>query len=376
MTQGLSREVKSHLLLTGKAGVGKTTTIEILFSHWLLGKAPFPGKELPVIFEMLITDISDPSNPTQIKQRIKAANDLAKVLDRRIILFFDEAHIATKMTKNALKSFLTKIAGDYSHVHLIWATTSQESRSFLDDSAFSRRWVEVHIPEFNKEKTLEAVKVSFVPRWIKRHSTSQLRFTGVSLDAMKLGYRYASLEQPHAGNPTGIRELLEGAVIFRKRQIENSGEPIETFELQPEDIRNYLRFTKDIKLLPGSPSFDADFEKLWQSFKESYVGNDVFVTSQKQKLRQHFSSLSPHKLYATILAGPPGGGKSYFTDKMAEVFFETKPLVLNGGDYSEGGLGLNKITGSPPGTVGSEQQRSVFTKYIKENPSGGVIVIR
>src|SRR6185437_15817482 len=112
-----------------------------------------------------------------IKGIVNAAKELSKAVDRRVVLFVDEAHVASTMTMNALKGFLTEINDPRkSRVHLILCTTSGEGRKFLSDTAFSRRFTEVKVPEFNREDTLELIKQAYVPRWKKLHEKQGVKF--------------------------------------------------------------------------------------------------------------------------------------------------------------------------------------------------------
>lgn len=382
LVQSLLRLEKGHAMLTGKAGVGKTTIMKMLSNGWLEGTIPFRGAEAPIVLELTITDITNPSDPSAIKARIAGAQLLAQKLNRHIVLFIDEAHISTSMTRNAIKNFLTKeLDGIDNRVHFVWATTSSESRSFLSDSAFARRWVEVFVEEFTNAQAIEAVKAAFLPKWRTQHSRGGIAFTDISQEAYDFAVKYSSFEQPNAGNPTGVKELLEGTIVFKMRELEKlsaSGVSLSpaqrNFTLDVHDLRNYMTFQLGIKLMPGDPNFETKFEEIWRKVDADYVGNEGLMHQQKEKLKAFFGSLTRKQMMAQVLLGPPGAGKSYLPEVMAKHFFNNKPLVVNLAEYSEGGLSLNKLIGSPTGTVGSEEQRSVLTKYIKDNPRGGIIV--
>lgn len=367
--EALNRTEKSHIILTGKAGVGKTTVFQMLQDKFVQGESSIRGTQSPIILELDITDVTNQQDPTIIKARIDAAKKLSKELDRHVILYVDEAHITSKMTRNAIKSFLTDKTFDDSKVHMAFSTTSSESRSFMDDVAFNRRFVEVHVEEFTPEQSVDAVKAAHLPRWKKAHKG----FEGIDDDAFAFASRHYKLEQPHAGNPTGIKEFLEGAITHKVVKNQLSGES-EGFTLGIDDLREYLKSNLDVQLVPGDPEFADKFENLWKKLDEDYVGQPALKAELKKELMAFFSTMDPDKVPTWVMHGPPGVGKTYLSEVIAETFFKGAVLKINSVEYSEGGLSLNKLIGSPTGTVGSEEQRSIIAKFLKDNPQGGVMV--
>lgn len=377
IVNALTKLDKGHILLTGKAGVGKTTVLKMLSDAFIRGKIKVRDEASPIILELPITAVTNATDPTEIRTTVKQAELLSRALDRRIILYVDEAHISTPMTRNALKGFLTNMIEpitENSKVHVVFSTTSQESRNFLSDSAFSRRFTEIHIPEFNREQTIQLIKQSYEPIWKRYHKKNGYIFSGISEDAYEYAYRYASHEQPHAGNPTGTKELLEAAIVSKL----NTHSKMEQgpFQLEASDIQSYIRDHLHVSLVPGDPEFDQKFKEKWDAFNADYVGNEGAKGTIEEIIRSHFGQFNKNKMTALVNFGPPGGGKSYGAEMIAKHFFGGALLTINGAEFSNGGTGAeSKLIGSPTGHVGSEEQRAILTKFIKDNPQGGVIKI-
>lgn len=368
---------KGHVLLTGKAGTGKTTILKMLSDGFMQGKYQIRNEPPPVILELPITSVTNPTDPSAIKATVAAAKELSKAINRRVILYVDEAHISTPMTRNALKSFLTEMnkpSDGESKVNMVFSTTSDESKTFLQDSAFSRRFTEVHVPEFNREETIQLIKQAYLKRWQTAHDKSGYKLGQISDDAYEYAYRYASLEQPHAGNPTGTKELLESAIVAKMNDGSKHGLRGE-FTLASSDVQNYIRSHLGQTLVPGDPEFEKKVQEKWLKFNADYTGNEAVKAEIEPWLRSHFSNLNKGKMSAMVVFGPPGGGKSYLAEQLSKHFFNGAMLTINGAEFKNGGLELNKLIGSPVGTVGSEKQRSILTKFIKENPGGGLIKI-
>ena len=293
---------KGHVLLTGKAGTGKTTILKMLSDGFIQGKYQVRNEPPPVILELPITSVTNPTDPSAIKATVAAAKALSKTINRRVILYVDEAHISTPMTRNALKSFLTEMnkpSDGESKVNMVFSTTSDESKTFLQDSAFSRRFTEVHVPEFNREETIQLVKQSYLKRWQAAHDKSGYKLGGISDDAYEYAYRYANLEQAHAGNPTGTKELLESAIVAKMNDGSKQGLKGE-FTLDSADVQNYIRGHLGLTLVPGDPEFEKRFQEKWKKFGEDYTGNDAVKAEIEPWLRSHFSNIQKNSFYRDL----------------------------------------------------------------------------
>lgn len=380
MSEAFGKLEKAHVLMTGKAGVGKTTLERILMSRWFSGEASFPGNNIPLVFEINILTIVA-ANPSELLALVDMAQMIAHELDRDVILVADEAHVSHEMARHALKGFLTELNNDdNSRVHMDWKTTSGEAREFMDDSAFVRRWTEIKVPEFDKEQTIRSIKNTFFPQWREKHQQDGWKFESVEEGALEYAYRNGHLEQAFAGNPTASKELVEGAIKHKLETLVRahaSGEdatPPGPFTISTTDVQDYLRFQKGMKLVAGSPTFDADFEELWGTFAAEYRGNEGFKEQLKSRLKTFFGTPQKQMMEALLFLGAPGGGKTFAAEQLAKIFFDGAILRLNGADYKEAHA-KSRATGSPPGYVGYKERTSVFTKFFADYPNGGVIKI-
>jgi ATP-dependent Clp protease ATP-binding subunit ClpA len=365
---------KQHVLMTGKAGVGKTTIMEMLSDKAVQGLFSIRNEPPPICLMLSITTVTNANDPTQIRDLIKTVIMLSQKLNRRFVIGVDEAQVSTKLTRNAIKGFLTKLGEPIEEgmkVHLAFLTTGDESRTFLDDSAFSRRWDELFVDEFDKASTIQLIKQSKLPKWRVHHRKSNYIFDSVSEDAYELAYRYGGMEQPHAGNPTGTKELLEGAITMKLNQGAAAGQS-GTFTLAADDVRNYLKTKFKLDLIAGDPEFEEKFREKWSEFRAKYPGNDGAMLEVEAMMKNHFGNFMREQMSTAVAFGPPSAGKTYLCKTLADVFFHGALLTLNGGELSNR-TAVEKMIGSAPGYVGSEEQRSRLTKFIRENPRGGII---
>jgi ATP-dependent Clp protease ATP-binding subunit ClpA len=367
---------KGHILLTGKAGVGKTTILKILSDWYVQQKIQLRDEPSPIILELPITLLTNPSDPTALDKTIALAQLFSKGLNRRLFLFVDEAHVSTPMSRNALKGFLTKLIAPLEYterVHVVFATTTSEAKDFYEDTAFSRRWTILNVHEFNREDTIQLVKQADLPQWRKYHRKAGYEFDDIDSEAYEYGYRYSSLEQPHAGNPTGTEEILEAAIVQKLNS--EAGKQKGKFNLSVDDLRNYIKTGLKVELVPGDPEFDAIFNKKWEAFSAEWTGNEGAKIVIRQELYNHFNQLVPRKMLAWAVFGPPGGGKTFLGELIAKHFFNGAKRTVAAAELSGGGIGaMNKLIGAPTGTEGSKEQLGILPKVVADNPHGASVI--
>lgn len=372
----LSKENKHHLIIKGPAGVGKTSLVKHIQNRFVRGEAAVLDEAPPIIIELSIETLTHASDPSQIKSVLRKAIHLSKLINRRVVLFIDEAHVATKMTQNAMKSFLSEAVDQLEgqpKVHVFFATTSGESEAFMRDKAFSRRFSHVHLNAFNREETVKLIKQTFLPRWQKTKKKRDWRLSSITDEAFEYAYRYRHTEQPYS--ETGTQEILEAAIVAKmNRETDPSHSPVKPGEatLDVADIQRYLKEKHDIRLMPGDPDFDKNFDEMWRDFESTYVGNEAMKASLKTILRTHFGQPKKNNMTSLAIFGPPGGGKTYAAETIAKSFFKGAVLTTNGAELKNGSLELNKLLGSPPGTVGHEENRSSLAQMLKDHPEGFV----
>ena len=367
-----SKSQKSHILLHGKQGVDRNVILKMLSDGFVNGKYKIAEEDAPIIVEMPIIYLI--SQPVNIKTLITNFSIMSRRTNRRIIVYLDEVQASNDLVKQSIKSFLsqTTMMNDLSKVHFIWGTTSEESRMVLSDASFESKWTEVFLKEFNKEESIELIKKEFIPRWTAHYKIGPIQFKDFDEGALEFVARNYKVEDPNTVRSEAMREMLEGA-IARKKRVLQENKTWGNFSISVNDIRDYLKEKFDQDLIPGDKRFNDSFNERWAKFETSYFGNEGYKSELKEALFLHFSDPERSKISAWIKFGPPGGGKSYGAKEVAKNFFNGALRTLNGADYKDV-QAINKLAGSAPGYVGSEQQRSPITKFLKENPSGGIIL--
>ena len=150
---------EKSVVLTGKAGIGKTSIVEGL--NYRIQRKDVPNALLNTqIYKIntssLLGTYSDDGNEEAKLQLL--INEIMGKKD--IILFIDEIHSLVTASKNGEVDFLNMLKPglDRGDIKVIGATTTKEFEEYLlKDKAFLRRFERIEIDEPNQETTVKIV---------------------------------------------------------------------------------------------------------------------------------------------------------------------------------------------------------------------------
>ena len=148
----LSRRKKNNPVLTGPAGVGKTSVVEGLAQRIADGDVPEKLKNAHII-ELNINElVAGTSLRGSFEEKIQKIIDKAKG-DKNVILFIDELHniVGAGSTDSENNSGdaanILKPALASGEIRVIGATTTSEYQQIEKDPALARRFQPVQVPE-------------------------------------------------------------------------------------------------------------------------------------------------------------------------------------------------------------------------------------
>lgn len=160
LIDNLFRIRKPNIIITGKAGCGKSALVELLAERINSGDVPEFMKN-KVIFEMIVPNaVAGTRYRGDFEERIKSVlNEVQKC--PRVILFIDEFH--TVMTAggaegavalaNILKPYLAR-----GEISLIGATTTEEYEIIKKDKAMQRRFTRILMDSPDEEEIFNILK--------------------------------------------------------------------------------------------------------------------------------------------------------------------------------------------------------------------------
>lgn len=164
-----NKTVKTHPMLIGKTGVGKTETIKSLVQAISRGDYPeLKGKRVFYINTADLVNYKESFGNGGSKILSKISNLMGRHRDK-FILVFDEIHLACQKNEQSaigeqLKTLLDP--GNESFPYVIGITTEEEFYRdiYVNHSAFARRFKRINIESTTPSETLEILQNSLLQR--------------------------------------------------------------------------------------------------------------------------------------------------------------------------------------------------------------------
>ncbi len=379
MIRVLLRRKKNNVVILGKAGVGKSTLVELLAQKIVSEDVPYKllGKR---IINLSITNItSEQRMRGDLELRLQRV--ISELLDNNVILFIDEIHQLlsghTGEIAQALKPYLTS-----GRFICIGATTRDEyAKNFAKDEAFRRRFQVLDLDETNYEETYEILKKLSeiysqhhqvkVPEYLLNHMISlcERYIKGVFPDkAIDLLDELCSLvAMRHQRKPSkNLFDYLRERKFYKYVMASRKPTKISFVEATEKDLFDVIKTIAkldDVALI--------DHNTLYNKMKASIFGQD--------KALSHICShlASQNNLYRTagcasafIFAGPDNCGKRYVARSLARILFGDEKdhfLYFNMDAFSERHQ-ITRLIGAPPGYIGWESG-GLLTSFVRDNPS-------
>ena len=366
----LLKRDKRSLVATGPAGVGKTKLVEDLAIHIVRGEIPeLSGCQ---VFEL---DLPQFTRGTHlVGSRAERWAQLTQVLrdhPDEIILFIDELHtivgLAIEGQAMDLANVLKPLMVD-DKVRIIGATTSEEYRRHIDgDPALARRFTEIKVPEPDRDTMLRLL-AEIAPQYEAHHG---VRYSPEALAAI---YDLAFTYFPNQAFPAKGVDLLDevGVHVRIGHRQTDSNTPKEVIV---QDVSTTLQRVWGVE----PAAVEVDIAAL---LKERVIGQDhaadrladAVITSAMRFRNQRAAGPRAKILFL----GPPGVGKSYMAEVLADILFPGRRnfLVMDMTEFSGQHAGEHarwRLLGPPPPYVGWENG-GLLTCHALQNPVSVVLV--
>ncbi|MBI5919751.1 MAG: ATP-dependent Clp protease ATP-binding subunit ClpA [Nitrosomonadales bacterium] len=360
VVQTLCRRRKNNPLLVGEAGVGKTAIAEGLARRIVENNVPEILADARVYSLDMGALLAGTKYRGDFEQRLKAVLKELKEAPNAI-LFIDEIHTligagaASGGTMDA--SNLLKPALSSGQLKCIGATTYQEYRGIFEkDSALSRRFQKVDVPEPSVEQTIEILK-GLKTRFEEHHS---IKFSAAAItSAAELSARF--INDRHL--PDKAIDVLDEAGAAQRILPKSKQKKV----VGKHEIEEIIAKIARIPARTVSHDDRNTLKNLDRDLKSTVFGQDKAIEVLSRAIKMSRSGLgNPQKPIGSFLfSGPTGVGKT----EVARQLAYSMGMPIHRFDMSEymERHAVSRLIGAPPGYVGFDQG-GLLTEAISKQP--------
>lgn len=369
---------KPNALLVGAAGVGKTRIVEDI-ARRIANDDPLIPKSLKdhVIYELPLSSlVAGAGIVGQLEERVSSLVDFVCDPKNKAILFIDEIHQLTSDRSSTYEKIaqIIKPALARGDMHVIGATTLQESRSFDDDPAFNRRFSRLIVDELTREQTVEILYSARTG--LVEHYKHQITVSDDVLDTVAtVADEYAKAGHHRPDNAlTLLDRAMADTVLDFNKQLAKATEAQDTTALAMLNATNTIPTTERrirqvaMRLMTGHAQKESlNVQRLEQELSR-IQGQDAITAKLVETLHRDDLGVFPRTTpIAWLFAGASGVGKTEVAKIIAKEMTGQPPIILNMTEYHSP-ASINRIIGSPAGYVGSTSNAELPFDCLESNP--------
>ena len=365
----LGRKTKANLLITGEAGVGKTSIINgfvrelaedkvpgflsgaiayELETAALGGDAQYKG-EVEDRFKSIINEVEALPNAVLIIEKID------KLFDKQGALYGCSSLLKNELSKGRLQLLCTSSIDGYTKN----IETDKEMVSCLE---------KITVEEPTADQTIEILK-GIMPAYEEYH--------GLTVDetVMEESIRLAKRYLTEKSLPASAIDLIDRTMAHVKVENDIGAEEQKHTDLKPEDLTGVVAKQTGI---PLGKVQTGERERLMggeETLKKRVVGQDHAVKKVLDAVYEARSGLSKkgQPMGSFFFLGPTGTGKTELSKALAEFLFgdESALLRFDMSEFKEE-HSVALLYGAPPGYVGYEEGGLLVNK-IRQTPYSVVL---
>ena len=358
----LGRKTKANILITGEAGVRKTTLIDALVQAIVAGRVPTFLQNAQVYELDTIALSIGVSYKSEIESRMKKILDELSDMDNAILVIESFDQLMDK--QGALNGTINLLKASLNQGLLCVCTSSIEgfTKNIETDKEITGKFERIILEEPSIESTeiiLQTVIKSF-EEFHKLKASDDLL-----INAIRLAKRYFS--EKHL--PESAIDLIDRTMALLK--IKNDLHPNER-----KEIVGVEHLKEVVSQKTGIPLGDvqaAERERLVNAeeiLKKRVVGQDHAIKAVLDSIYESRSGLNKkgQPIGSFFFLGPTGTGKTELAKSLAEFLFQDETAILrfDMSEYKEE-HSVALLYGAPPGYVGYEEG-GLLVNQIRQKP--------
>ena len=377
---------KPNALLIGPAGVGKTKIVEDI-AYRLKNNDPLIPNALNgyTIYELPLQNVvSGAIYVGQLEENVQAIVNFVCDPKEKAIIFIDEIHQlvddSASSTYKKIAQFL-KPALARGEMKCIGATTTQESKTLLNDPAFNRRFSQVTVDELTSEQTLDILihsKAGFFAHYKNKISIDDNTLKTVVTFANE--YKKAGNHRPDNALTLLDRSISDAIIDHKVKELaaqatgdQNLIQALKAMTVIPLTERQIKKTAINIATGNSKPT-DMDEDALNEALSR-IKGQDDAINKLVRALKEHNSPYfkytaandEKNKPETFLFVGPSGVGKTEVTKIISKYITGTDPIMLNMTEYNDS-ASINRIIGAPPGYAGYDSNAELPFDILSTNP--------
>ncbi len=361
----LARRKKNNPLITGEAGIGKTSLIEGLAMRIVQKKVPKEFLNTEVYLLDTSSLMAGAKYKGEFEARLKAI--IMELMDKdNVILAIDEIHsLLSSSQSNAggldassmLKPYLNS-----GKIRCIASTTYEDFRTTVNkDRGLARRFQKVDVLEPSKEDCIEILK-GLQTKYEEHHT---VRYGKNVLPAIvELSTRYL---QDRMLPDKAIDVMDESAASLRMKPSFRANNIVHV-----QDVERVVARMANIPTASVSADEKMLLKDLEKNLKARIFGQDEAVNKVNRAILRSRANLTASKrpTGSFLFYGPTGVGKTELAKSLAEEL-GISFLRFDMSEYMEKHA-VARLIGSPPGYVGFEQG-GLLTEAVRKTPHAVVL---
>ena len=365
----LGRKTKANLLITGEAGVGKTSLVNGFVHELAADKVPgfLSGA---VAYELETAALGgDAQYKGEVEDRFKSIINEVEALPNAVLIIEKIDKLFDK--QGALYGCSTLLKNELSKGRLQLLCTSSidgYTKNIETDKEMVSNLEKITVEEPTADQTMEILK-GIMPAYEEYHGLTVNE--AVMEESIRLAKRYLT----EKSLPASAIDLIDRTMAHVKVENDLGAEEQKHTELNPEDLTAVVAKQTGI---PLGKVQTGERERLMggeEALKKRVVGQDHAVKKVLDAVFEARSGLNKkgQPMGSFFFLGPTGTGKTELSKALAEFLFgdESALLRFDMSEFKEE-HSVALLYGAPPGYVGYEEGGLLVNK-IRQTPYSVVL---